>query len=60
MALKYFTGMLHNNSVAINPNFVVYVSQHKEGHALIHTMQEGTLEVTDSYLEVIARLNEKD
>jgi F0F1-type ATP synthase epsilon subunit len=60
MALKYFTGMLHNNSIAINPDHVVYVSEHTKGHALIHSIQEGTLEVTDNYLEVVARLNEKD
>lgn len=58
MALKYFTGKLHNNSVAINPDLVIYVAEHKEGHAVIYCMQSGSIEVTDKYLDVVSRLND--
>lgn len=60
MALKFFTGKLHNNYVAVNPDLVIYVAQHKDGHAVINTMQSGSIEVTEKYLDVVARLNERD
>ena len=60
MALKFFTGQLHNNYVAVDRNLVIYVAQHKDGHAVINTMQSGTIEVTEKYLDVVARLNERD
>ena len=57
--LKFFTTKLHNTSLAINPQHVVCVQPHAEGHSWIYTDRH-QWEVKDEYLEVIARLNERD
>lgn len=60
MALKFFTGKLYNNSVAINSDLVYSVTENKDGGSRIHVATGQSIEVTDDYLETVARLNEKD
>lgn len=59
MTLKFFTKKYSKSSIAINPNKVICVTQHVDGHAYIYS--EGIdWEVTEPYLDVVARLNERD
>jgi hypothetical protein len=72
MALKYFTNAFKGNSsdsIAINPNHVVSVyesiftnSETNEVNSvtIIFGVTGNSWQVTDSYLDVVARLNEKD
>jgi hypothetical protein len=58
MALKYFTNK-NGTSIAINPAHVISVVESSTGGSAIYSMQV-EWKVTDSYLDVVARLNEKD
>jgi hypothetical protein len=59
MSLKFFTKKYSKSSIAVNPDKVICVTQHADGHAFIYS--EGVdWEVTEPYLEVVARLNERD
>jgi len=71
MSLKYFTNTFKGNatdSIAINPNFVISVfpGVHTNEHTneitevtVIFAGQNATWIVEDSYLDVVARLNEQ-
>jgi hypothetical protein len=62
MLFKYFT-TVGNTSVAINPNNVVAVREtNLDGHRVVHIELVGgaTQQVTDSILDVVARLSERD
>lgn len=57
--LKFFTEKNTNLSIAINPNQVVYVLDHIEGTKV--TLNDGSCHfVTEDYLIVVSRLNERD
>jgi hypothetical protein len=72
MALKYFTNAFKgnaNDSIAINPNHVMSVyesiftnSETNEVNSvtIIFGVTGNSWQVADSYLDVVARLNEKD
>lgn len=72
MALKYFTNAFKGNatdSIAINPNHVMSVyesiftnSETNEVNSvtIIFGITGTSWQVTDSYLDVVARLNERD
>lgn len=57
--LKYFVDKDTNQSVAVNPNAVKFVRDSPMGSKIV--LSDGSyIIVTDSYLEVVARLNEKN
>jgi hypothetical protein len=59
MALKYFNEIELKNSIAVNPNCVMLVIEHSRAPKIILT--DGTYYfVEGSYLETVARLNERD
>ena len=74
--LKYFTNALEGNasqSLAINPDHVVTVYENNltfkdaednvtevQSVTSIFTLNNITYNVTDTYLDVVARLNERD
>jgi hypothetical protein len=72
MALKYFTNAFKgnaNDSIAINPNHVMSVyesiftnSETNEVNSItiIFGVTGNSWQVADSYLDVVARLNERD
>ena len=72
MGLKYFTNAFKgnaNDSIAINPNHVMSVyesiftnSETNEVNSMtiIFGITGNSWQVTDSYLDVVARLNERD
>ena len=55
--LKYFTTP-EGNSVAVNPARVIFVEDVRDG-AVIYFNTQQHQKVTDSYLTVVARLNEQ-
>jgi len=55
--LKYFTTP-EGNSVAVNPARVIFVEDVKDGAVIFFNTQQSQ-KVTDSYLTVVARLNEQ-
>lgn len=58
--LKFFTPAYDGQkSLVINPNHVISVSEEKEGNVTISTTT-GSWRVTDNFLDVVARLNERD
>lgn len=72
MALKYFTNAFKGNatdSISINPNHVVSVfetvftnpeTNKVDSVTTIFGITGTSWQVTDSYLDVVARLNERD
>jgi hypothetical protein len=57
--LKYFVDKDTNQSIAVNPNAVKIVRDSPVGAKIV--LNDGSyVIVTDSYLEVVARLNEKN
>lgn len=71
MRLKYFTNQYEgnaDNSIAINSDHVVSVyaseldiSEHKKIKVTtIYCLNGTTFNVTDKYMDVVARLNERD
>ena len=72
MALKYFTNAFKGNAsdtIAINPNHVVSVfesvwTNHETNEVnsvtVIYGVTGSSWQVSDSYLDVVARLNERD
>ena len=59
MSLKFFTKKYSKQTFAINPDKVISVVEHVDGHALIYS-ERVEWEVAEPYLEVVARLNERD
>ena len=57
--LKYFTEKLYNKSIAINPRHVVRVIDNPSGVTIALTTSD-YFDVTEDFLTVIARLNERD
>lgn len=55
---KFFTDKETNQSIAINSNRVDYVRDHNLGTKIVFT-DRSYLIVSDSYLDTVARLNEK-
>lgn len=60
MAFRFFTGDLYDNSLSINSDHIYYVTQHKEGGTMLHCVNGQTIRVKDEYLDVVARLNQRD
>ena len=72
MGLKYFTNAFKGNasdSIAINPNHVMSVYEsvftnpetiEVNSVTIIFGVTGNSWQVTDSYLDVVARLNERD
>ena len=70
MSLKYFTNFYKGNvtdSIAINPEYVISVyeseavTEDEETKVVTNIYSAGTnFQVEDSYLDVVARLNERD
>jgi hypothetical protein len=57
--LKYFIDIELKNSIAVNPNSVMMVIEHARAPKIILT--DGSyLFVEGTYLETVARLNERD
>ena len=57
--LKYFVDKDTKQSIAVNPNAVKIVRDSPVGAKIV--LNDGSyVIVTDSYLEVVARLNEKN
>lgn len=57
--LKYFTEKLYGKSVAVNPMHVVKVVDNPSG-VTISTTNNNYFDVSEDFLTVVARLNERD
>lgn len=57
--LKYFTLRLNNKSIAISARHVVKVFDHPSGVTIALSTND-YFEVTEDFLTVVARLNERD
>lgn len=59
MQFKFFTKKTFDRSIAVNKDNVIFVEDTPNGTCI--TMSDGNyFEVTENYLQVVARLNERD
>ena len=59
MALKHFTDVSTRNTVAINPNNVIYIREVASGCCFVYFVNGSYLKIMGPYLEVVANLNTK-
>lgn len=58
--MKFFTPAYDGlKSLVINPNHVISVSEEEKGNVTISTTT-GSWRIADNFLDVVARLNERD
>jgi hypothetical protein len=57
MALKFFQDKSTNTSIAVNPDQVIFVADSPAG-TIVQLTSQRVLNVVESYLDTVARLNE--